>query len=155
MEINQTMLQEKWAPVLDSQEAGSITDQHKRRVTAVVLENQEKAFAEQRGINEAAAVNSTGSSVDNWDPVLISLVRRATPNLLAFDLVGVQPMTGPTGLIFAMKSRYSTQAGTEALFNEADTAFSGAASGDTGSEGSSDPFAAEDTSSDDADTVHE
>ena len=155
MEINQTMLQEKWAPVLDSQEAGSITDQHKRRVTAVVLENQEKAFAEQRGINEAAAVNSTGSSVDNWDPVLISLVRRATPNLLAFDLVGVLPMTGPTGLIFAMKSRYSTQAGTEALFNEADTAFSGAASGDTGSEGSSDPFAAEDTSSDDADTVHE
>jgi len=155
MEINQTMLQEKWAPVLDSQEAGSITDQHKRRVTAVVLENQEKAFAEQRGINEAAAVNSTGSSVDNWDPVLISLVRRATPNLLAFDLVGVQPMTGPTGLIFAMKSRYSTQGGTEALFDEADTAFSGAASGDTGSEGSSDPFAAEDTSSDDADTVHE
>ena len=155
MEINQTMLQEKWAPVLDSQEAGSITDQHKRRVTAVVLENQEKAFAEQRGINEAAAVNSTGSSVDNWDPVLISLVRRATPNLLAFDLVGVQPMTGPTGLIFAMKSRYSTQGGTEALFDEANTAFSGAASGDTGSEGSSDPFAAEDTSSDDADTVHE
>ena len=155
MEINQTMLQEKWAPVLDSQEAGSITDQHKRRVTAVVLENQEKAFAEARGINEAAAVNSTGSSVDNWDPVLISLVRRATPNLLAFDLVGVQPMTGPTGLIFAMKSRYSTQGGTEALFDEANTAFSGAASGDTGSEGSSDPFAAEDTSSDDADTVHE
>ena len=149
------MLQEKWAPVLDSQEAGSITDQHKRRVTAVVLENQEKAFAEARGINEAAAVNSTGSSVDNWDPVLISLVRRATPNLLAFDLVGVQPMTGPTGLIFAMKSRYSTQGGTEALFDEANTAFSGAASGDTGSEGSSDPFAAEDTSSDDADTVHE
>ena len=154
MEINQTMLQEKWAPVLDSQEAGSITDQHKRRVTAVVLENQEKAFAEQRSINETAA-NATGSGVDNWDPVLISLVRRATPNLLAFDLVGVQPMTGPTGLIFAMKSRYSTQGGTEALFNEADTAFSGAASGDTGSEGSSDPFAAEDTSADDADTVHE
>ena len=157
MEINQQILQEKWAPVLDSQEAGSITDQHKRRVTAVVLENQEKAFAEERGMmHEAAAANNSSSSgVDNWDPVLISLVRRATPNLLAFDLVGVQPMTGPTGLIFAMKSRYSTQTGTEALFNEADTAFSGAASGDTGSEGSSDPFAAEDTSSDDADTVHE
>ena len=157
MEINQQILQEKWAPVLDSQEAGSITDQHKRRVTAVVLENQEKAFAEERGMmHEAAAANNSSSAgVDNWDPVLISLVRRATPNLLAFDLVGVQPMTGPTGLIFAMKSRYSTQAGTEALFNEADTAFSGAASGDTGSEGSSDPFAAEDTSSDDADTVHE
>ena len=154
MEINQTMLQEKWAPVLDSQEAGSITDQHKRRVTAVVLENQEKAFAEQRGINEAAAVNSTGSSVDNWDPVLISLVRRATPNLLAFDLVGVQPMTGPTGLIFAMKSRYTSQTGTEALFNEADTEFSGAASGDLSTH-SSDPFAAEDTASADSDTVHE
>ena len=162
MEINQTMLQEKWAPVLDSQEAGSITDQHKRRVTAVVLENQEKAFAEARGINEAAAVNSTGSSVDNWDPVLISLVRRATPNLLAFDLVGVQPMTGPTGLIFAMKSRYSTQGGTEALFDEANTAFSGAASGDLGAAdaGNNDPFAGDDPASggsagNDSDTVNE
>ena len=162
MEINQQILQEKWAPVLDSQEAGSITDQHKRRVTAVVLENQEKAFAEQRGINEAAAVNSTGSSVDNWDPVLISLVRRATPNLLAFDLVGVQPMTGPTGLIFAMKSRYSTQGGTEALFDEANTAFSGAASGDLGAAdaGNNDPFAGDDPASggsagNDSDTVNE
>jgi|TARA_B110000908_G_scaffold130051_1_gene152868 hypothetical protein len=148
MEINQTMLQEKWAPVLDSQEAGSITDQHKRRVTAVVLENQEKAFAEQRSINETAA-NATGSGVDNWDPVLISLVRRATPNLLAFDLVGVQPMTGPTGLIFAMKSRYSTQGGTEALFNEADTAFSGAADGSATA--SSDPFAGDSGDSDSVD----
>ena len=149
MEINQTILQEKWAPVLDSQEAGSITDQHKRRVTAVVLENQEKAFAEERGISEAAAANnSSGSGVDNWDPVLISLVRRATPNLLAFDLVGVQPMTGPTGLIFAMKSRYSTAGGTEALFNEADTAFSGAADGSATA--SSDPFAGD---SADADSV--
>jgi len=145
MEINQTILQEKWAPVLDSQEAGSITDQHKRRVTAVVLENQEKAFAEERSLTETAA-NATGSSVDNWDPVLISLVRRATPNLLAFDLVGLQPMTGPTGLIFAMKSRYSTQAGTEALFNEADTGFSGAASGDTGTADAdnNDPFSGDD-----------
>ena len=149
MEINQQILQEKWAPVLDSQEAGSITDQHKRRVTAVVLENQEKAFAEERGISEAAAANnSSGSGVDNWDPVLISLVRRATPNLLAFDLVGVQPMTGPTGLIFAMKSRYSTAGGTEALFNEADTAFSGAADGSATA--SSDPFAGD---SADADSV--
>ena len=148
MEINQQILQEKWAPVLDSQEAGSITDQHKRRVTAVVLENQEKAFAEERGISEAAAVNnSSGSGVDNWDPVLISLVRRATPNLLAFDLVGVQPMTGPTGLIFAMKSRYSTAGGTEALFNEANTEFSGAAAGTAND--STDPFAG-DTSDADA-----
>ena len=160
-QINQTMLQEKWAPVLDSQEAGAIGDSHRRRVTAVVLENQEKAFAEERGqqhISEAAAANKTGGGVDNWDPVLISLVRRATPAMLAFDLVGVQPMTGPTGLIFAMKSRYSTQGGTEALFNEADTEFSGA---DNGSElKGSDPFAG-DTSTvspapaalDDSDTV--
>merc|ERR1711965_685336 len=73
---------------------------------------------------EAAPTNATGSSVDNWDPVLISLVRRAMPNLIAYDICGVQPMTGPTGLIFAMKSRFSTQSGTEALFNEADTDFS-------------------------------
>ena len=142
MEINQQVLQEKWAPVLDSKEAGSIADQHKRRVTAVVLENQEIA------LQEAAAVNnSSGSGVDNWDPVLISLVRRATPNLLAFDLVGVQPMTGPTGLIFAMKSRYSTAGGTEALFNEANTEFSGAAAGTAND--STDPFAG-DTSDADA-----
>ena len=143
MEINQQVLQEKWAPVLDSKEAGSIADQHRRQVTAVVLENQELA------LQEAAAVNnSSGSGVDNWDPVLISLVRRATPNLLAFDLVGVQPMTGPTGLIFAMKSRYTNAGGTEALFNEADTAFSGAADG-TATD-SSDPFAGD---SGDADSV--
>ena len=137
-EINQIQLQEKWAPVLDSKDAGKIMDAHRRRVTAVVLENQEKAFAEEHSITEAAAANKTGSGVDNWDPVLISLVRRATPAMLAFDLVGVQPMTGPTGLIFAMKSRYTTQGGTEALFNEADTAFSGTASG-SGTL-SSDPF---------------
>ena len=153
MEINQQILQEKWAPVLDSEEAGSITDQHKRRVTAVVLENQEKAFAEERahiGALHETAANAMGASsstagagnIDTWDPVLISLVRRATPNLLAFDLVGVQPMTGPTGLIFAMKSQYTAAgrtgthaAGAEALFDEANTEYSGALSGDTGSEG--------------------
>ena len=136
MEINHTMLQEKWAPVLDSE--GSIKDNHKRAVTAVVLENMEKAQAQESAqINEVAA-NATGSNVDNWDPVLISLVRRATPALLAFDLVGVQPMTGPTGLIFAMKSKYSTQGGTEALFDEADTGFSGTAN--ASELDSSDPF---------------
>ena len=144
MEINRQALQEKWAPVLDSEDAGKIGDAHRRQVTAVVLENQEKAFQEERaqaeGLHEAAAANmSSGSGVSNWDPVLISLVRRATPAMLAFDLVGVQPMTGPTGLIFAMKSRYSTQGGTEALFNEANTAFAGAASGSTTA--SDDPFA--------------
>ena len=138
-EINQIQLQEKWAPVLDSQDAGKIVDAHKRAVTAVVLENQEKAFAQEKQQLSEVAANKTGAGVDNWDPVLISLVRRATPALLAFDLVGVQPMTGPTGLIFAMKSRYTAQDGTEALFGEANTAFSGAASGSTTA--SDDPFA--------------
>jgi len=128
-EINQIQLQEKWAPVLDSQDAGKIADPHRRAVTAVVLENQEKAFAQERAQITEIAANKTGGGVDNWDPVLISLVRRATPALLAFDLVGVQPMTGPTGLIFAMKSRYTTQGGDEALFDEAATAFSGGSSG--------------------------
>jgi len=162
MEINRQQLQEKWAPVLDSEGVGSIKDAHKRQVTAVVLENQEKAFQEEAAqLHEAAAANAT-SNVNNWDPVLISLVRRATPAMLAFDLVGVQPMTGPTGLIFAMKAKYTSAgrtgthaAGAEALFDEANTEYSGALSGDTGSEGSNDPFAAEDTSGDDTDTVHE
>ena len=173
MEINRQILQEKWAPVLDSQDAGKITDPHRRAVTAVVLENQEKAFAEERGLNEAAAANAMGAGavagaaagagpVDIWDPVLISLVRRATPAMLAFDLVGVQPMTGPTGLIFAMKAQYTAAgrtgthaAGAEALFDEANTEYSGALSGDTGSEGSNDPFAGDEVQPDDADTVAE
>ncbi len=162
MEINRQVLQEKWAPVLESQEAGKINDAHRRQVTAVVLENQEKALTEERQLTETAA-NATGSNIDNWDPVLISLVRRATPAMLAFDLVGVQPMTGPTGLIFAMKSKYSTQGGTEALFNEADTGFSGAASGDLGTAdaGNNDPFSGDDPTSGpsadaaDSDTVAE
>ena len=161
MEINRQVLQEKWAPVLDSQDSSAIKDAHRRQVTAVVLENQEKALTEERQLTETAA-NATGSNIDNWDPVLISLVRRATPAMLAFDLVGVQPMTGPTGLIFAMKSKYTTQGGTEALFNEADTGFSGAASGDLGSAdgGNTDPFSGDDPASggsagNDADTVAE
>lgn len=162
MEINRQVLQEKWAPVLESQEAGKINDAHRRQVTAVVLENQERALSEERSLTETAA-NATGSNIDNWDPVLISLVRRATPAMLAFDLVGVQPMTGPTGLIFAMKSKYSTQGGTEALFNEADTGFSGAASGDLGTAdaGNNDPFSGDDPTSGpsadaaDSDTVAE
>ncbi|MAG19769.1 MAG: ATP-binding protein [Flavobacteriaceae bacterium] len=122
-------LLEKWNPVLDVD--GDLTDRYKRSVTATVLENTEKALAEERGhqqfaLTEAAPANATGSNIGNWDPILISLVRRAMPNLIAYDIAGVQPMTGPTGLIFAMKSKYSTQGGTEALFNEADTDFSGA-----------------------------
>jgi len=117
-------LQEKWQPVLDHPDLPKIEDSYKRAVTTVILENQERAVREDRAfLAEAAPVNATGSAVDNWDPVLISLVRRAMPNLIAYDVCGVQPMTGPTGLIFAMKSRYATQGGTEALFDEADTDF--------------------------------
>ena len=131
-------LQEKWAPVLNNSDAGEFQDSHRKAVTAQILENQEKAMSEERaaagfgGIQEAAPTNATGASVDNWDPVLISLVRRAMPNLMAFDVAGVQPMTGPTGLIFAMKSHYTTQAGTEAGFNVADNAFSGAGTSPAG-----------------------
>jgi len=128
-------LQEKWQPVLEHPDLPKIGDAYKRAVTTVILENQEKAVREDRSfMTEAAPANATGSSVDNWDPVLISLVRRAMPNLIAYDICGVQPMTGPTGLIFAMKSRFGSQAGAEALFNEADTDFSARdAAGDTGS----------------------
>ncbi len=107
----------------------AIKDPHKRAVTTVILENQEKALREEKQalFSEAAPSNSvTGGGIDNYDPILISLVRRALPNLMAYDVAGVQPMTGPTGLIFAMKSHYGTQDGAEALFNEADTDFSGA-----------------------------
>ena len=128
-------LQEKWQPVLEHPDLPKIEDAYKRAVTTVILENQEKAVREDRSfMAEAAPANATGSSVDNWDPVLISLVRRAMPNLIAYDICGVQPMTGPTGLIFAMKSRFGSQAGAAALFNEADTDFSARdAAGDTGS----------------------
>ena len=122
--------QKKWSEVLDHPDLGKITDPYKRAVTAVILENQEKALNEERvaqgygSMNESAAANATGASISNFDPILISLVRRSMPNLIAYDIAGVQPMSGPTGLIFAMRSRYSTQGGTEALYNEADTDFS-------------------------------
>ena len=125
-------LMEKWGPVLDHESAPSIQDNYKKAVTARLLENQEIALQEERAqaqgnyISEAAAPNNIGGgNIGTFDPVLISLVRRAMPNLIAYDIAGVQPMSGPTGLIFAMKSKYSTQGGTEALFNEADTDFSG------------------------------
>jgi hypothetical protein len=118
-------LQEKWQPVLEHPDLPKIGDSYKRAVTTVILENQEKAVREDRSfMTEAAPANATGASIDNWDPVLISLVRRAMPNLIAYDICGVQPMTGPTGLIFAMKSKYISQAGPEALFDEANTEFS-------------------------------
>ena len=118
--------EKKWQPVLEHPDLPKIGDSYRRAVTATILENQERAQKEDQAfLNEAAPTNATGSSVANWDPILISLVRRAMPNLIAYDIAGVQPMTGPTGLIFAMRSRYDAQNGTEALFDEADTDFSG------------------------------
>ena len=141
-------LQEKWAPLLDYDGLDPIKDSHRRAVTAVLLENQEKFLREQSAFSNGMLMesptnsgNAAGASggfsgsataagpVAGFDPVLISLIRRAMPNLVAYDLAGVQPMSGPTGLIFAMRSRYTNQSGTEALFNEADTVFSGQNSG--------------------------
>jgi len=128
---------QKWQPILEHADIPEIKDNYRKSVTAVLLENQEKAMREERNafgmVNETAA-NATGAGIDTFDPVLISLVRRAMPNLMAYDVAGVQPMSGPTGLIFAMKSRYSTQGGAEALFNEADTSHSGAGSHDGASD---------------------
>ena len=119
-------LMEKWTKILDHPKAPAFRDKYRKATTAKILESTQRVMAEERQLNETAA-NATGGSIQNWDPILISLVRRAMPNLIAYDIASVQPMNGPTGLIFAMKSKYSTQGGTEALFNEADTAFSGAA----------------------------
>lgn len=131
-------LENKWGPILDHEAATPIKDKYRRAVTALVLENQEKAMAEERGVslNEAAPLNAAGTGgfsggsaaagpVAGYDPILISLVRRALPNLMAYDVAGVQPMTGPTGLIFAMRSTKTDRtAGNEVFFNEADTLFS-------------------------------
>ena len=136
-------LQEKWAPLLNHEGLDSIQDSHKRAVTAVLLENQEKFLREQQSFSDSgsflseAPVNSVGNggytssgdqTVAGFDPVLISLIRRSMPNLVAYDLAGVQPMNGPTGLIFAMRSRYETQNGRETFFDEVDTGFSGQSS---------------------------
>jgi hypothetical protein len=137
----------KWAPVLEHADAPEIKDNYRKAVTAKLLENTERALNEERGINGMLNENNTTTgSITSYDPVLISLVRRAMPNLIAYDVAGVQPMSGPTGLIFAMKARYNdvdspgagkvTTADTEALFNEADTDFGGA-----GTHGGTDPYA--------------
>ena len=124
-------LMEKWAPVLNHEGAPKIADNYRKEVTAVLLENQEREMAKQReALFETAPTNAVGAYPDTggmakFDPVLISLVRRAMPQLIAYDIAGVQPMTQPAGLIFAMKSRYGSMGGTEALFNEADTDYSG------------------------------
>ena len=126
-------IQNKWAPVLDHDALGVIKDQHRRSVTAIMLENTERALTESAAHGQYQTLNETssgipaninGSGIDTFDPVLISLVRRAMPNLIAYDICGVQPMTGPTGLIFAMRSRYANQAGNETFYNEVDTSFS-------------------------------
>ena len=127
-------LQKKWGPILEHEDLPSIGDPYKASVTAILLENQEEANHQERSaytgvLSEAAPANQTGSGIDNYDPILISLVRRAMPNLIAYDIAGVQPMTGPTGLIFAMRSRYDNQAGNEALFNEANTSWSATGQG--------------------------
>ena len=125
--FNAEHLQEKWQPVLEHNDLPEIKDSYRKAVTTVILENQEKALREDSNfLSEAAPTNATGSAVDNWDPILISLVRRSMPNLIAYDVAGVQPMTGPTGLIFAMRSRYGAQNGTESMYGEADSDFSGA-----------------------------
>ena len=116
-------LQEKWQPVLQHPDLPEIKDSYRRAVTTIILENQEKSLKEDRAfLSEAAPTNSSfggNASMDSWDPILISLVRRAMPNLIAYDICGVQPMTGPTGLIFAMRARFASMDGAEALVDEA------------------------------------
>ena len=142
-------LMQKWQPVLEHSDLPEIKDAHRRSVTATLLENQARSSREAAAgsggysmpslLGEAAPTNAMGASsstagdgnVDIFDPVLISLVRRSMPNLIAYDIAGVQPMTGPTGLIFAMRARYNNQTGAEALYNEANTSFSKSASGNT------------------------
>jgi len=133
--LNEDLLQ-KWQPIIEHPDLDKIKDVHRRNVTAVMLENTENALRESasfapQSLLEASPTNAMGASsstagdgnVDIYDPVLISLVRRAMPNLVAYDVMGVQPMTGPTGLIFAMRSRYATQTGTETFYNEVNTGF--------------------------------
>ena len=130
---NAENLQEKWAPVLNHDGLSEIKDPYRKSVTAILLENQERALAEERAVLTEAPTNvgpintpTTGSgAVAGFDPILISLIRRAMPKLIAYDIAGVQPMSGPTGLIFAMRSRYTNQSGNEAFFDEPDAQFSG------------------------------
>lgn len=141
-QVTTDQLVAKWSEVLDDESFGKLTNRHKRRVVATVMENQEVEFRKTGQIlAEAAPTLSTGTGIANFDPILISLVRRAMPNLIAYDVCGVQPMVGPTGLIFAMKSRYTSKTGTEALFNEADTQFSGNAAGGSTAHAGTSPVA--------------
>ena len=156
-------LQNKWAPLLNYEGLDPIKDSHRRAVTAVLLENQERFLREQSSFDNGSlsmlmesptnSGNASGASggfggnaaaggpTAGFDPVLISLIRRSMPNLVAYDLAGVQPMSGPTGLIFAMRSRYTNQSGNEAFFNEVDSAFSGQDAGRDETAGFSDTAA--------------
>ena len=146
--INTQMLVEKWAPVLDFNGLGEIKDSHRRAVTAQLLENQERELREAAEfLGEASPTNSAGTggftgsggqTVAGFDPVLISLIRRSMPNLIAYDICGVQPMSGPTGLIFAMRSKYASQSGTETFYNEVDSSWSGENAGQSLTGGFSD-----------------
>lgn len=150
--FNAEQLQEKWAPILDYQGLDEIKDSHRRAVTAILLENQERELRESREFLYEAPTNFTASTAGSagfggsaqgfsagptagFDPVLISLIRRSMPNLIAYDLCGVQPMNGPTGLIFAMRSRYNSQSGDETFYNEVNSAFSGQPKGLNNSDG--------------------
>ena len=138
-------LQKKWQPILEHADLPQIKDPYRRAVTTMLLENQEQYLRESAPTNfsgAAAGGNEAGGNVARWDPILISLVRRAMPNLIAYDICGVQPMSGPTGLIFAMRSRYINQTGPEALYQEADTAFGGSGSSGATAQGvyNTDPF---------------
>jgi hypothetical protein len=123
--MSELLLEEKWSPVLDAERVDPIENAYKRKVTAQLLENQERSLME--------TASSVESNISTWDPVLISLVRRMAPKLIAYDIIGVQPLTMPTGIIFALRSRYTDKNGAEALFNEANSAFSG-----TGTQSSAD-----------------
>ena len=148
--FNAEYLQEKWAPILDYSGMDQIKDAHRRSVTAILLENQERELREEREfLTEGPTVTTqsganpgfgavASSPVAGFDPVLISLIRRSMPNLIAYDLCGVQPMNGPTGLIFAMRSRYTNQSGAETFFNEVNSAFSGQNSNNNLTTGQSD-----------------
>ena len=150
-------LQKKWQPVLEHPELPSITDSYRKNVTTILLENEEQALMEDTPTNVMGVGGSPhlgqAGNVKTFDPVMISLVRRSMPNLMAYDICGVQPMTGPTGLIFAMRSRYTSGSGTEAFYNEADSDFGGSAAADgpaggsgagVGAHGGTDPLSGTD-----------
>lgn len=141
MYLNEDQIVQKWSPILDHPELEPITDPYKRTVTAMVLENQQRDIDAAKAVITETAPTNVAAGVQNFDPILISLVRRSLPNLIAYDVAGVQPMSGPTGLIFALRSRYNSQSGTEAFYNEANTVFGGIVGGTVTSDTSTNPVA--------------